>query len=385
MSAFDFLVIGGGIAGMSAAARLAEHGRVMLLEAEDAVGYHSSGRSATFYHFGIGNAAVRAMTSYSRTFFETPPPDMADEPLCRPTPALFVARPEMVGSLDALEREMRAFTDTIRRVDVPEMLEMVPVLRTGGDAIVAGVVDTSGRRLDPDRLLQGYARIVRRRGGTVETGARIGSVERRDGDWIVRTGRGDAYTGRVLVNAAGAWADVIAGMAGVRPLRLEPKRRTIIVFDPPEGVETRDWPFVKTAADEFYMLPEAGRLMASPVDEVPSAPADAQPEEFDLALAAWKVEEYTTMPVPRIQHRWAGLRTFTRDRVPTAGFAPDADGFFWLAGQGGYGLQTAPAMADIVAALATGGDWPHSLADLGLTPDQVRPERLLTNDGGADR
>jgi D-arginine dehydrogenase len=179
------------------------------------------------------------------------------------------------------------------------------------------------------------------------------------------------------VNAAGAWADRVAELAGVRPLGLSPKRRTIIVVDPPAGIDVRNWPFTKTAADEFYMLPEAGQVLASPVDEVPDDPGDAQPEDYDLALAAWRLEEYTTLSISRIAHRWAGLRTFTADRVPTAGFAPDAPGFFWLAGQGGYGLQTAPAMAAIVESLVTGAAWSADLLELGVLPERIRPERLF--------
>jgi D-arginine dehydrogenase len=166
-------------------------------------------------------------------------------------------------------------------------------------------------------------------------------------------------------------------MAGVAPLGLTPLRRTIVVVDPPEGAAVRDWPFVKTVADDFYILPESGRLMASPVDEVPGEPCDAQPEEYDVALAADAVERYTTLPVARIAHRWAGLRTFAGDRVPVAGFAPDAPGFFWLAGQGGYGLQTAPAMAAIAQALIVGGAWPEGLAALGAAPADILPQRLF--------
>ncbi len=373
----DFLVIGGGVAGMSAASRLAEAGRVVVLEGEQALGYHSSGRSATFYHFGIGNRTVRALTAYSRGFFEQPPAGFTEAPLCRATPALFVARADMLDALDALESEMTRVTGTVSRADEPAMRALCPVLRFGESGVVAGLVDTGGRRLDPDALLQGYARRVRERGGAIMLGARVAEVTRDGAGWSVRTAAGERWSAPVIVNAAGAWADRVAAMAGVRPLGLEPKRRTIIVLDAPAGHDVRGWPFVKVAVDDFYMLPEGSRLMASPVDEVPSEPTDAQPEEYDLALAAWKVEEWTTMTVPRIAHRWAGLRSFVADRVPTAGFAPDAPGFFWLAGQGGYGLQTAPAMADIAASLLLGEPWPAALAELGVTPEQVRPERLF--------
>jgi len=374
----DILVIGGGIAGMSAAAALAPHARVILLEAEDAFGYHSSGRSATFYHFGIGNDPVRALTAHSRAFFETPPPDFSDVPLSRATPALFIATSEMVEPLVALEQQMRRFTDTIERVNENQMRALVPVLKLGGDeGIVAGIVDHGGRRLDADALLHGYARAVRRHGGETVSAARVAGVSHDAGTWTVTTEARERFSAPILVNAGGAWADALAQKARVRPLGLAPKRRTIIAFDPPPGLDIAAWPFTKTAVDDFYMLPESGRLLASPVDEVDSDPVDARPDDYDRALAAWKVEQYTTLSVPRIAHEWAGLRTFAADRVPVAGFAPDADGFFWLAGQGGYGLQTAPAMSEIAASVIVGTPWPAPLSERGVTAATMSPERLL--------
>ncbi len=379
MTAADFIVVGGGIAGLSLAARLAAHGRVVVFEAEEAIGYHSSGRSATFAHYGIGNRTVRGLTSYSRAFFQAPPEGFAPAPLAKPSPALFVASEEMLPALDALTAEMKLFTDTIEPADEAGMLALCPILKTGQSGLVSAVVDHGGLRLDSDALLQGYARAVRAAGGETLTGRRLTAVRSAAGDWEVQVASGETWIAPVLVNAAGAWADGLAEMAGVRPLGLQPKRRTIIVVDPPAGTDVRAWPFVKTAVDEFYMLPEAGRLMASPVDEIDCEPCDASPDDYDIALAAYRIEQYTSLAVQRIAHRWAGLRTFTPDRVPTAGFAPDAPGFFWLAGQGGYGLQTAPAMAEAAEALILGGSWPAGLSGLGVAPDAVRPERLFKN------
>jgi D-arginine dehydrogenase len=189
----------------------------------------------------------------------------------------------------------------------------------------------------------------------------------------VRSEQGDVYEAPVLVNAAGAWADKIAALAGVKPIGLQPKRRTIIVFDAPEGVDVARLPFTKTVPDELYFGPEAGRIFASPMDEVPTDPCDAQPEEYEMALAAHRIEERTTMKVRRIEHRWAGLRSFAPDRLPVVGFAPDAEGFFWLAGQGGFGLQTSPAVAEVVASLIAGARWP--VAD--VTPAELSPARFL--------
>lgn len=368
----DFLIIGGGVAGLSAGAALAKHGRVVLLEAEEATGYHSSGRSVTFSHYGIGGAAVRGLTAASRAFFLDPPE--AFDALCKVQPAMFVANVAMLPTLDELERITRSLTDKVERLDDAGLLRFCPALRLGEEAVVAGFVYTEGLKLEPHGLLQGYARAIRSGRGEVVTSARIASVER---GWRVRTEAGESYEAPILIDAAGAWADGLARMAGVRPLGLTPLRRTIIVFDPPAEYDVRDWPFVKTADDYMYMMPDAGRLLASPVDEEPDEPGDAQPDEYGMALAAHRLTEFTTLEVRRISHKWAGLRTFAADRVPVAGFAPDAEGFFWLAGQGGYGLQTAPAMAAIVEALVTGGEWPSALAEFGVAPEQIRPERFV--------
>jgi D-arginine dehydrogenase len=372
VDAADFLIIGGGVAGLSAGARLARHGKVVVIEAEAALGYHSSGRSATFSHYGIGNSLVRALTAYSRDFFLA----AGEGALCRCSTALFVATAEMVPALATLGDDMSAYSDTVRPADEAEMRRLFPPLRTGGDAIVAALVYPDGLRLDSDAMLQTFARHVREAGGQVLIGRRAAAVAPEGAGWRVESESGESWTAPVLINAAGAWADAVAGLAGVPPLGLRPLRRTIIVVDPPKGADVRDWPFVKTAVDDFYILPESGRLMASPVDEVEAGPGDAQPEEYDLALAAWKVERYTNLPVARIRHRWAGLRTFAADRSPVAGFDPAAPGFFWLAGQGGFGLQTAPALAEAVEALVTGKIWPEALARLGVGPDALAPARL---------
>jgi D-arginine dehydrogenase len=362
MERADFLVVGGGVAGLSAAARLARHGRVILLEGEEALGYHSSGRSVSFSHYGIGGAAVRALTAWSRGRFKPP--------LGRIFSTLYFAEEAALPALDALAADMAAFTDAIRPVDAAEMAALFPPLRTGPGGAVRGLLDPTGLKLDADLILQDYAREVRAAGGAVLTGRRVVAAEP---GWTVRTESGERFSAPVLVNAAGAWADRFASLAGVAPLGLTPLRRTIIVVDPPAGAAIDSWPFALSATRDFYLQPEAGRLLVSPVDEVADDPCDAQPEDYDIALAADRLEHYTDIVVTRIAHRWAGLRTFAPDRVPKAGFAPDAPGFFWLAGQGGYGFQTAPAMAEIVEALITGAAWPKGLAELGLRVEQVSP------------
>ena len=364
----DFLIIGGGVAGLSAGAALAKHGRVILLEAEDSLGVHSSGRSATFSHFGIGGAAVRALTAHSRGFFLSPPDGF--DALARVSPALFIANEAMLPQLDELERITRSLTNACERLAPEDIARFCPAVRTAPDAVVAGFVHLEGLRLEPHALLQGYVRAIKASGGVVVTGARVARISP---GWRVETEAGVTYEAPIVVNAAGAWADRIATIAGVKSLGLTPLRRTIIVFDGPQDLDVREWPFVKTAVDYLYFLPDAGRLLASPVDENPDEPGDAQPDEYDMAVAAHRVTEFTTLEVRRISHRWAGLRTFAADRVPVAGFAPDAPGFFWLAGQGGYGLQTAPAMAEIVEALITGAAWP----EVGVRRGEITPERLF--------
>jgi D-arginine dehydrogenase len=367
----DILVIGGGVAGLSAAAALARHGKVTVLEAEEQIGYHSSGRSATMLHYALGDRLVRALTLASRGFFEQPPEGFSDLPLGRRMAVLVHAREDELAALDDLEAEIARFTP-LERLDDRGVHELCPLLKTGEGGAVAGIADRNAIRLDPHSLLQGFLRQLRDKGGELRTGSRVSRIERRSGAWLVATEKNEKHSAPILVNAAGSWADEVARLAGVRPLGLEPKRRTIITFDAPPTTELDRLPFAKTVGDELYFAPESGRLFASPMDEVPSDPCDAQPDEMEVALAAYRMEERTTVKVERIYSRWAGLRTFTRDRHPAAGLAPDADGFFWLAGQGGFGLQTSPAMASIVASLIAGEEWPIA----GVSAEELSPGRF---------
>jgi D-arginine dehydrogenase len=368
VSSPDILVIGGGIAGLSAAAALSKHTRVTVLEAEDQIGFHSSGRSATMLHYALGDRLVRALTLASRPFFDSPPDEFSDVPIGRRMPMLVHAREDEREALDALQAELSLFAQ-LERLDARGVHELCPLLK---DDAVHGIADRNGIRLDPHALLQGNLRQLRSRRGELHTGQRVASIERSNSVWTVRSEKGDAFSAPILVNAAGSWADEIAKLAQVQPLGLEPKRRTIITFDVPPGTQLEGLPFAKTVGDELYFAPESGRLFASPMDEVPTDPCDAQPDEYEVALAAYRMEERTTVKVERIHSRWAGLRTFTPDRHPAAGFAPDAEGFFWLAGQGGFGLQTSPAMAAIVESLISGTSWPVET----VTRNDLSPARF---------
>jgi D-arginine dehydrogenase len=290
---------------------------------------------------------------------------------------LFIATPEMLPQLAQLRPAMMHFAAGLRDVGESELKHIVPILRTGGSAAVAGLLDPDGLKLDSDALLQGYGRTARAAGATIMLGARVAGIERSAGGWRVRSDQGAVFSASILVNAAGAWADEVACQAGVPPLGLTPLRRTAILVDAPQGTDVRAWPFTKTVVDDFYMLPEAGSLIASPVDEIPDRPGDAQPEEIDIAVAAAKVEEYTSLTVRSIARRWAGLRTFAPDRTPVVGADPGDPGFFWFAGQGGFGLQTAPALAAAAASLLLDAGWPQALAAEGVRAHDLAPERLI--------
>jgi D-arginine dehydrogenase len=341
---------------------------VTVLEAEEQIGFHSSGRSATMLHYALGDRLVRALTLASRDFFDSPPDGFSEMPLGRRMPVLIHAREDEREALDGLEAELSAFA-ALERLDARGVHELCPLLKH--DALY-GIADRNGIRLDPHALLQGNLRQLRARGGVLHSGQRVAAVEHRTGVWTVTTETGERFSSPIIVNAAGSWADAVARLAGVSPLGLQPKRRTIITFDAPPGTNLDALPFAKTIGDELYFAPESGRLFASPMDEVPSEPCDAQPEELEVALAAYRMEQRTTVKVEQIHSRWAGLRTFTPDGHPAVGFAAGVEGFFWLAGQGGFGLQTSPAMAAIVESLIIGTVWP--VAD--VAPEALAPVRL---------
>jgi D-arginine dehydrogenase len=369
----DILIVGGGIAGLSAAAALSAHAQVTVLEAEEQIGFHSSGRSATMLHYALGDRLVRALTLASRPFFDDPPEPLSDLPLGRRMPVLIHGRDDERAALDALDAELSLFV-SLERLDARGVRELCPLLKEDARH---GIADRNGIRLDPHALLQGNLRQLRSHSGELATGQRVAAIEHRAGAWRVISQAGETWSAPILVNAAGAWADEVARLAGAAPLGLEPKRRTIITFDAPPGTKLDGLPFAKTVGDELYFAPESGRLFASPMDEVPSEPVDAQPDELEVALAAFRMEERTIVKVERIHSRWAGLRTFTPDRHPAAGFAADAEGFFWLAGQGGFGLQTSPAMAGITASLIAGTPWPVP----DVAPDALAPGRFVGQPG----
>lgn len=366
MHSADVVVIGGGIAGLSVAARMAAHrARVIVLEGESAPGYHSSGRSVAFAHYGLGETVVRTLTALSMA-------ELAEHGSIHP--ALHIAAADQLAALDALEAVHRRFGCDYSRAGADEARALMPVLRP--EACRAMLIDHGSLKLDTNAMLQSHAAGLKAAGGTLVTGARVGAIFREGEAWRVEAG-GDTFAAPILVNAAGAWADVIAQMAGVRPIGLEPRRRTVISFAAPEGEDVSRWPFTKTVGEGFYLLPEGrGQLLASSIDQTPSDPCDAAAEELDKAIAADRVERATTLAIRRISHAWAGLRSFAQDELPVVGPAAEAPGFVWCAGQGGAGFQTAPALSAIAAAAALGLPFPADAAAAGLGFAVFSPARL---------
>jgi D-arginine dehydrogenase len=361
----DMLVIGGGIAGLSLAARLAGHGTVMVLEGESACGYHASGRSVAFAHYGLGNVPVRTLTALSM-------PDLTAHGAVHP--ALHIASADQIAALDALEDVHRQYGCDYNRIGPAEALALMPALRS--EACAAALVDHGSLKLDTHAMLQAHVAGLRAAGGALVTGAQVNAIRRAGDGWQVETSAGE-FAAPILVNAAGAWADEVARMAGVTPIGIEPRRRTVISFAAPEGEDVRHWPFTKTVGEGFYLLPEGrGQLLASSMDQTPSGPCDAAPEELDIAIAADRVSHATTLPIRRIAHSWAGLRSFAPDELPVIGHAADAPGFVWCAGQGGAGFQTAPALSRIAAAAALGLPFPADCAEAGLSFAMFSPARL---------
>jgi len=356
--AFDFLIVGGGMAGMSCGYELARHGRVAVLEREAREGTQATGRSAALYLASYGGAAVRRLNRVSRAFFDRPPEGFAETPILAPRGCLNIALPQHLASLDELARES---ADCMRRMGRDEILSLVPILRpqyAGGALYEEGAAD-----IDVNALLQGYLRGMKRAGGTLVTDAGVTAIARAGGRWTVES-RGGRFIAPVLVDAAGAWADEIAVLAGARPLGLQPMRRTVTLIDAPKVAGFAGWPAVADAIGSFYFKPDAGQLLISPADETPMRPVvDVSDDEDDVRLALHRYSEATTGQPSRPRHSWAGLRTFTPDRAQAIGFDARVPGFFWLAGQGGYGIQSAPAAAQLAAGLIAGTSAPDVDAD----------------------
>ncbi len=370
---YDFIVVGAGMAGASVAYELAETARVCLIEREAQPGHHATGRSAALFAPSYGGREVRALTRASRNFFIEPPDGFVEGRLLTRRGVLYIARSDQLDDLDVMMREIRRSGGAIDRVDVAEILAAIPLLKP---SYVAGAaLDQDAQDIDVDGLHQGFLRGARNRGATLLTNVGDPVIERTGDLWAISLPT-QTVTAPVIINAAGAWGDHVAEGVGARPLGLQPLRRTAVLVDPPAGTDIAAWPAVIDVDEEFYFKPDAGKLLISPADETLVAACDVQPEELDIAIGVDRVQAALNLEVDRVNHSWAGLRTFAPDRAPVIGFDPEVSGLFWSVGQGGYGIQTAPAWGRTAAALARGRDVPNDVGREGVTAADLSPNRF---------
>lgn len=366
MSAQDILIIGAGIGGASLAYALmakAPSLKLALLEAEEQPGYHTTGRSAAFYAETYGGPAVQPLTSASKAFFMQPPQGFSDTAIVSPRGALHIRHADAPGSLAALEVEFREGGVAHQRLGPEGILKLVPQLRPEWSQ--TAIWEPGCADIDVAGLHQAYLRCARRAGASLVTNARVERVTRNDARWQVTTPAG-SFSATTLVNAAGAWADEVAAIAGVAPLGIQPLRRTIVVTEVRPDAPA-DMPVVMDAGGSLYFKPDGGRLWISPHDETPDIAHDVQPDEMDMAVALDRFEQMCDWPIRRLASKWAGLRNFAPDRLPVIGPDPAAPGFHWCAGQGGWGIQTAPAAAAIGAGEILGAPLPAPYADIDVS------------------
>jgi D-arginine dehydrogenase len=369
----DVIVVGGGIAGASVAHEIASFASVVVLERESQGGYHSTGRSAASFTENYATALIRRLAIASRAFLEAPPAGFCEHPLLSPRGLITIAREDQLDKLAHDLEVARSFVASITAIDAAEAVARVPVLRP--DYVAGAFFEPDSRDIDVHGLHQGFLKGARARGARLVVNADVLAVERAADRWRVTTPSG-SFTAPVLVNAAGAWADTLAILAGVQPLGLVPKRRTAFNVPVPAGMNARSWPMIDDVAAEFYFKPDAGQLFVSPADATPSAPTDAVADDLDVATGVERLERATTLNVTRVTRSWAGLRTFARDAAPIVGPDRSAPGFFWLAGLGGFGIKTSPALSRACAALMRDAPLPEDLTRLGITLADISPDRL---------
>ena len=365
---FEIAVIGAGIAGATVAAALSADYKVALIEAEEQAGYHTTGRSAAIWVLNYGPPDVRVLTGLSREFFLAPPADISAVSLGVHRTNVYLAAPGETDALDQLIAQKLGIVD----VDLAQVKAWVPALRDGY-AVRAGLEDNAFD-MDVGGLHQGFLRRTRQAGGILLLRNRAGKIERSNGLWQVETSGGVIVTAPTIVNAAGAWGDEVARLAGIAPLGLLPCRRTVAIIDP-APYQVANWPMVQSAAHNWYVRAEARtKLLVTPCDETPMHPHDVQPDELDVAIAIDRMQQALDIPVHRIEHSWAGLRTFSPDRSLAFGWERSVPGFFWCVGQGGYGIQTSPAAGQLVADMIAGRD-PGAA---GSVIEAVNPMRFRT-------
>jgi D-arginine dehydrogenase len=371
---FDAVIVGAGIAGASFAHALAAHARVLLLERESLPGAHSTGRSAAMFMASYGPPQVRALTRASRASYQRPPADFADTPILGARGALYAAWQGQQAALEQLLRELRATGSVVERIDAAECLQRVPVLRSEG--LLGGVFEVDAMDIDVHALHQGYLRGFKRAGGTLWCDAELQRADTAGGRWTIALADGRQVRSRTLVNAAGAWADEVARRCGAPPLGIQPKRRSAFTFAPPAGVDARHWPCVADVDERWYFKPDAAALLGSPANADPVPPHDVMPEELDIASGIAAIEAHTTLTIRRPARTWAGLRSFTPDGELAIGWDAQRTAFFWLAGQGGYGIQSAAGAAQLALSIWLGATLPEPLRAQGLQVHAIEPSRF---------
>ena len=373
MTTVDFLVIGAGIAGASVASELIRHGSVLLLEAEDHPGYHTTGRSASMFLEFHSDATLRALVRHSRPFFDSPPQGFAAQPILGNRGVLFIARSDQLNSLARIIDKNYEDPARVLRGDHRLAVSKHPALRP--ESVAACLWDPDAMDIDVHALLHGFLRAFRQSGGQLQTGERVTALRRDDSCWKARTDKAD-YRASVIINAAGAWADEVGRIAGAQKIGLVPKRRSACII-PADTINVTKWPMVGDVDEEFYFKPDAGNLLLSPAEETSMLPCDVYADELEIARAVACLEAATNIRVTRkIGRQWAGLRSFVEDRMPVVGYDAKTEGFFWLAGQGGDGIQTSPALSRLAAALVIHESVPDDLAGDGVTRESLSPERL---------
>nr|WP_315431627.1 FAD-binding oxidoreductase [uncultured Albidiferax sp.] len=378
MREFDVIILGAGIAGASLAWRLAGQRSVALLERESQPGYHATGRSAAMFMESYGPPMVRALTRASRAFYLQPPEGFADVPLVHPRGVLYLASPGQEAQLASTRSALASTCPGLVELDAASTLARVPCLRP--EMVRGALYDGGAQDLDVHALHQGFLRGFRRKAGAHSAELRTGvelTRARHDGQyWTLEFADGQSLRARTVVNAAGAWADALAALFGAAPIGLVPHRRSAFTFPVPEGLDASGWPAVVGVDESYYFKPDAGQLLGSPANADATVPHDVVPEELDIAMGIHQIESVTTLHIRRPGSTWAGLRSFVPDGEIVIGFDAHCPGFFWLAAQGGYGIQSAAGASALADALIRGLPVPDELQRQGVDPAALSPARL---------